>query len=220
MVAETSTQVAAKTAVKQVVEKTTRCWTYSELLAQGSERRVELYDGELVEMTAPKLIHQELLLELATLLRTWSKEHNTGKVYVAPHDLYISERKFFEPDISFVRRERFATERIEREDGACLVAPPDLIVEIISPSTARRDRVDKLNAYAEFGVAHYWIVDPEDKTVLAYVLTDGRYTVEAALCAEAIVDEQSGEASPPDEIFTPSLFGGLQISLKTLFALQ
>jgi Uma2 family endonuclease len=150
----------------------------------------------------------------------WSRglePHNAGEIYVAPHDLYIAERKFFEPDISFVRRERFASERIEREDGACLVAPPDLIVEIVSPSTARRDRVDKLNAYAAFGVAHYWILDPEDKTVLAYSLQNGSYTVEAALCAEAITDEQTGEVTPPAQIFAPSHFAALQISLKSLF---
>lgn len=83
-----------------------------------------------------------------------------AKVYVAPHDLYISGRQFFGPDISFVRRERFASERIECEDDACLVTPPDLIVVIVSPSAARRDRVDKLNAYAEFSVTHYWMRGP------------------------------------------------------------
>jgi Uma2 family endonuclease len=218
MVAETSTHKAVET-TQDVAQKTARGWTYSELLARGDERRVELYDGVLVEMTAPKLIHQKVLRYLVIALESWAEPRNAGEIYIAPHDLYISERKFFEPDISFVRRERFASERIEREDGACLVAPPDLIVEIVSPSTARRDRVDKLNAYAEFGVAHYWILDPEEKTVLAYSLENGHYRVEAALCVEAIVDERTGEVTPPAESFAPSLFAGLQISLKPLFAL-
>ena len=194
-----------------------REWTYSDLLALNDEKRYELHDGELIEMTAPKLKHQKLLRRLMAALEPFVAASDLGEIYLAPHDLYISETTFFEPDLSFVRRERFANESIEREDDACLIAPPDLIVEIISPSTASKDRVQKLNAYARFGVRHYWILDPTEKTLLAHVLQDGRYAIVAALCAETLEDEDTGFVRPPDQMFAPSLFPGLQISLTQLF---
>lgn len=181
--------------------------TYDELASREGERREELYDGELVEMTAPRLIHQEVLRRLLRILEAQIEAGNDGKIYIAPHDVYVSPTRFFQPDLSFVRRARFAAERIEREDGACLIAPPDLIVEIVSPSTARRDRVDKVNAYAAFGVRHYWIVAPEERTLHAFALLEGetpRYLLEAAL----------GD----DDTFAPSLFPNLKIDLAALFA--
>jgi Uma2 family endonuclease len=197
--------------------QTKRRWTYSELQALSDQRRVELYDGELVELTAPKLRHQEILRRLLFVMEGFVQEHNAGKIYIAPHDVYISETKFFEPDLSFVRKERFASERIEREDGACLIAPPDLIVEIISESTGRNDRVKKFNAYATFGVRHYWIIDPDEQTWHAYTLENGRYAAEAALTAQSVTDEQTGHTDPADEAFMPSLFPGLRIPLARIF---
>lgn len=193
-----------------VAESSTRSdlqWTYETLLQRdrldSSERREELWDGELFEMTSPRLLHQEILLALATLLRSWVRQHDLGKIYIAPHDMYVSSTRFFQPDLSFVSRERLATERIEREDGQCLVAPPDLCVEVVSPSTARRDRVDKVNAYAQFGVRHYWILDPDEKSLQAFVLDNNRYALEAALSDE--------------KTFAPSLFPDLQIALNQVF---
>jgi Uma2 family endonuclease len=178
--------------------RTPRRWTYSELQAQGDERRVELYDGELVEMTSPTLRHQHILAELYLILRLFTRDHDLGRVYISPHDVYISETRFFEPDLSFVSQERLQSERIEREDGACLVAPPDLIVEVISPSTGRNDRVKKFN-------------DPDEKTFQAFNLENGRYVAEAALTAV------SDEDGPADEFFAPTLFPGLHIPLAPLF---
>lgn len=193
-----------------VAESSTRSdlqWTYETLLQRdrldSSERREELWDGELFEITSPRLLHQEILLTLATLLRSWVRQHDLGKIYIAPHDMYVSSTRFFQPDLSFVSRERLATERIEREDGQCLVAPPDLCVEVVSPSTARRDRVDKVNAYAQFGVRHYWILDPDEKSLQAFVLDNNRYALEAALSDE--------------NTFAPSLFPDLQIALNQVF---
>lgn len=185
-----------------------RHWTYEALQqrddAEGSERREELWDGELLEMTSPRLIHQKILQRLYYILENHVREQNLGILYIAPHDLYVSATRFFQPDLSFVSRERLENERIEREDGQCLVAPPDLCVEVVSPSTARRDRVDKVNAYAQFGVRHYWILDPEEGSLQAFVLDNGRYALEAALSDE--------------NTFAPSLFPDLQIELSSIFA--
>lgn len=188
-----------------VAEKTVvRRWTYSELLALNDERRVELYDGNLREMPSPTLSHQQYIGQLIMTLQPWVQQHQMGRVYVSPVDLYISETKCYIPDLMFVRRERYATERIEREDGACVLAPPDLVVEILSPSSLRYDRILKSNIYAAFGVRHYWHIDPEAAALQAFVLDNGRYAIEASLM--------------DDDVFTPSLFPGLQIPLRELFA--
>jgi Uma2 family endonuclease len=81
--------------------------------------------------------------------------------------------------------------------------PPDLVVEILSPGSRRRDRVAKLNAYARRGVQHYWLVDPEARTLEALELEDGGYRLAVAV---------SGEAS-----FSPALFPGLDIPLAELW---
>lgn len=184
-------------------------WTYEDLrqrdLADDCERREELWDGELLEMTSPRLIHQKILQRLNFLLENHVRERDLGVLYIAPHDLFVSPTRFFQPDLSFVSQARFATETIERADGQCLIAPPDLCVEVVSPSSARRDRVDKVNAYAQFGVRHYWILDPDEKTLQAFVLENGRYVVEAAL-----TDENS---------FAPTLFPELQIVLAEVFTI-
>lgn len=178
-------------------------WTYSELLALDDERRIELYDGEIFEMGSPTLWHQGLILRLAMLLELWARENNAGKVYLSPVDLYISERQFLIPDLCFYTRERMENERIEREDGRCLVAPPDLVVEIISPSSVLNDRSRKTKIYADFGVRNYWIIEPELKTIDAFALENNRYWL-----AGSFTEEDTLESA---------LFPGLQISLAALF---
>jgi Uma2 family endonuclease len=184
-----------------------RRWTYDELRAlndgRSDERRVELYDGEIEEMTSPTVLHQKLIRLLLRILEPWIDAHG-GEVYLSPVDLYLSATRFVVPDLMFVSPARLQTERIEREDGACLVGPPDLVVEVLSPSTARNDRVRKFNEYAAFGVLCYWIIDPEEQTLLAYSLQENHYLVEAALTT--------------GDTFEPSLFPGLRISLDALFA--
>lgn len=191
-------------AEKTAVNAQERQWTYSDLEGWEDGRRREIYDGELVEMSSPTLKHQQIILRLVLILARWVEEHQIGKVYLSPVDLYVSEKKCYIPDLMFVRQERFANERIEREDGACVVAPPDLVIEILSPSTARNDRFRKFNIYTEFGVTHYWIIDAEAQGLQAFVLADGRYVAAAMVTAE--------------DIFEPALFLGLTIPLAQLFA--
>jgi Uma2 family endonuclease len=84
--------------------------------------------------------------------------------------VHLSEHDVLEPDIVVVLREH--RERI-RDDGIC--GPPDLVVEVISPGSARTDRVRKAAAYAAFGVPEYWLVDPREQTILVQELRSGRY---------------------------------------------
>lgn len=95
-------------------------------------------------------------------------------------------------------------ERIVHDDERRLVAPPDVVVEVISPSTARADRVLEMEAYAEFGVAHYWLLDPTLQSFEAFVLDNGRYALERVLA-------ETGEMSFAD-------FADLKFDLIQIFA--
>ncbi|HVF10901.1 MAG TPA: Uma2 family endonuclease [Abditibacteriaceae bacterium] len=195
--------MVVETTVSKTPAATARSWTYSELIALNNEQRYELYDGELVIMGSPNLRHQEIIARLLMILHSFTREHDYGTVYLSPVDLYIAEDRVLIPDLMFVRRERFAQERIEREDGQCIVAPPDLVVEILSPSTGRNDRIRKPAFYAAFGVGHYWIIDPLQNQLQGLALANGRYFLEAMLDSE--------------DIFEPSLFPGLRIPLAQVF---
>ena len=193
--------VAESTTPKATISREN--WTYAELLALNDEQRYELYDGELVVMGSPNLRHQKIIARLLMILQAFAREHDYGTVYLSPVDLYLAEDRVLIPDLMFVRRERFDQERIEREDGQCLVAPPDLVVEILSPSTGRNDRMRKPALYPAFGVGHYWILDPAQNQLQAFALDNGRYFLEAMLDSE--------------DVFEPSLFPGLRILLSQLF---
>lgn len=192
--------MVAETTASSVQEKQ---WTYSDLEGWEDGRRREIYDGELAEMGSPTLKHQLIIRRLLFILELWLQGRNEDHIYLSPVDLYVSETKCYIPDLMFVRHERFANERIERENGACVVAPPDLVVEILSPSTARNDRFRKFNIYADFGVSHYWIIEAEAEGLQAFTLENGRYVLTASLAAE--------------DTFEPALFPDLKIPLAQLF---
>jgi len=189
--------------VAESVAQTKKQWTYTELVALDNEVRYELYDGELVEMASPIALHQVILFRLAFLIENWIRANGGGRLYMSPLDLYISETRCFVPDLTYYCQERFQNEKHLRDGGRCLITAPDLIIEVLSPSTERNDRVRKFNAYADFGVRHYWLIDPEGKTFLALMLTDEGYLAEASLSDE--------------HIFEPTLFPGVVIDLAELF---
>lgn len=145
-------------------------WTWAEfarLPSEGSGRN-EVIAGELVVTPAPSLRHQRIVLDLATVLNAFVREHRLGDVYPGPVDVLFAEGDYVEPDIVFVgaaHREYLTDRGIE--------GPPDLIVEILSPSTAARDRGTKLDRYRHFAVPEYWVVDPDARTVEVWRLADG-----------------------------------------------
>jgi Uma2 family endonuclease len=137
-------------------------------------------------------------LRLATLLDAHVRARGLGKVYIAPFDVILDRTTVVVPDLVFVARGRLEIVADRGVEGA-----PDLIIEILSPGTTRRDRVAKLNAYTRHGVSHYWLVDPADKTLEALELGEGAYHVVAAVAG--------------DEDFRPHLFPELTISLHDLW---
>ncbi len=178
-----------------------RDWTYEDLDSFADDVRRELDGNTFFEMPSPTLLHQTLILRLALFLSQMARQHG-GKAFLSPVDLVLSPRVVFIPDVCFYGREKMASGDVERDPKRLRVAP-DLIVEIISPSTASRDRVLKFRRYAEFGVGNYWLVDPQERTLQAFQLQSGAYAEEAVLTNA--------------DAFAPALFPGATWALSELF---
>ena len=152
-------------------------YTLADALAWDEQDRIELIDGYPVMMAPPTRVHQKIGGELFGQLRDYLKGKKC-EVYHAPFAVRPFERDgerpeavdtMVEPDISVV------CDPSKLDDTGCKGAP-DLVMEILSPSTTRHDKFIKFNLYQRAGVREYWIVDPADKTVQVFVLEDGRYT--------------------------------------------
>lgn len=158
-----------------------KIWTYDEVRAIDDDVLRELHDGEIYEVPSPTLNHQDLIGRLYLLLMSWARQHG-GKAYLSPVDLYVSQTECYIPDLVFYSATQMQSGEVERDSKRLRVAPT-LIVEILSPSTARNDRTTKTRAYANFGVAHYWILDPVAQTLEAYELSESRYALAGAIGA-------------------------------------
>jgi Uma2 family endonuclease len=142
------------------------------------EPRCELVYGSLVVTPAPSRRHQQAVLALAFRLREYALARG-HELLAAPADVALFEHTVLQPDILLVDRERRETTR-SFVDGA-----PDLVVEVLSPSTGRRDRMVKLALYAKAGVPEYWIVDPEEQTIELLSLAGDAYRVVVSEEADA-----------------------------------
>lgn len=140
-------------------------------LAQLPEdgRRYEIVGGDLAVSPSPSQKHQRCVWQLAAFFHR--VEHaGGGRGYVAPFDVMLDEYNVVEPDLLFIRADRLALVTEANVQG-----PPDLIVEVLSPSTRARDLGVKAHLYARFGVSEYWVVDPDAETLAAYSLTPFGY---------------------------------------------
>lgn len=131
----------------------------------------QLVDGELITTPAPTPYHQEVVLTLATRLRSFVETQEAGVVYVAPLDVYLAKTEAYQPDLLFISNDRRG---IISDDG--IEGAPDLVAEVLSPSTAYHDLTKKKRVYEEAGVREYWVVDPEDRTVTVYENAEHGFT--------------------------------------------
>jgi Uma2 family endonuclease len=126
-------------------------------------RRHELIDGEHVVNPAPSLRHQRVVLRVATLLDAFVRRHELGMVLVGPCDVVLSSHDVVEPDLLFV-----GGDHLGRLTEANVQGPPDLAVEVLSPTGHRHDELRKRDLYERGGVTEYWIVDPEAEDVKVF----------------------------------------------------
>ena len=167
--------------------------TYEDILLfpEGDGLRHEIIDGEHFVNASPTPRHQRISGELYSQLRSQVMDSRRGEVFYAPLDVVFSQHDVVEPDLVVVLKH---AARIVGE--ACIEGAPDLVVEILSPSTSRLDRKLKPKLYEAAGVPEYWIVDPDARVVHQHVAERGRYRfvgshgdrVEAGTIAGVTVD--------------------------------
>ena len=136
-------------------------FTYEDYLTTPEDTRYELLDGDLIMVPAPNLKHQEIQFRLSQELGRFILDHELGKLFYAPCDVVLSDTDIVQPDLLFVSRER---EHL-LSDGEKVRGAPDLAIEILSPSSADKDRGIKRDLYGRHGVTEYWLVDPIAETV-------------------------------------------------------
>ena len=147
-------------------------FTYEDYLNTPEDKRYELLDGELVTIPVPGERHQSISILLGWKLIQFASENSLGKVYHAPFDVVLSDVDVVQPDLLFVSNERGHIITYANIQGA-----PDLVVEILSTSTAERDRTFKRTLYAKYGVNEYWIVDTTAKDITVLLLGERGYEV-------------------------------------------
>lgn len=145
----------------------------------------ELIEGSIVKKSAPSPAHQNASVNLVVALSAFVRQHQSGKIFAAPLDVFFDEFNALEPDIIFIAKDRLS---IITENG--IEGVPDLVVEILSPSTAKNDRGDKMKVYRRTGVREYWIVDPRSLTLEVYVLRDGEFELDAFAAESGMVESQ------------------------------
>jgi len=138
-------------------------------LPESETKRYELIEGELIMIPSPNFKHQSVSGNLAFILRGFVQKRNLGIIIYAPFDVHLGDN-VVQPDILFVSKERSYVITEEEIKGA-----PDLVIEILSPATAERDRTYKKVLYARYGVSEYWIVDPGKKTIEVLTLKKEGY---------------------------------------------
>jgi Uma2 family endonuclease len=161
-------------------------------------RRFEIIDGELIDVTpSPSPLHQRVAKRLQRQLEAYFEAGGLGEVFDAPVDLVLTPHDVFIPDIVVVTDKESVTHR-------AIEARPALVVEVLSPSTARFDRVKKANRYAALGIPNYWILDPVARRLDCFHLAEGVYQLAA-----------SGEES--QQVDAPNV-PGLRIDLAAIWA--
>jgi Uma2 family endonuclease len=172
--------------------------TYSDYLQTPEGGKFQLIAGEILEMTSPSLYHQEILLNIISEFRHFLNKNKIGKVFVAPLDVYFSDTEVYQPDILLLLNESFSKMKENKIEGA-----PDLVVEVLSPSTAYYDLKHKKSIYEKQGVREYWIVDPMEKSVEIFENISGKFN-------------SLGEFSKSDSIKS-KLISGLEVGLESIF---
>ena len=173
-------------------------FTHADLLVMPNDgKRREIVDGDLYVTPSPRFNHQAIAAKVYLAIGRYLEQHPVGEAYFAPLDVIFGEHDVVEPDIIFVLKEH----REILQDW--VRGAPDLVVEILSPTTSSIDRGPKLKAYARYGVAECWIVDPEQRCIEVYQPSHEGYRLV--------------RTSRQEETLTSALLPGLSLTVASLF---
>ena len=165
-------------------------------------KRHELIDGEHYVTLSPNTRHQRLVGSLYWLIRSYLETHQIGEVFLAPFDVVFSNFDIVEPDLLSLSKTRAAEVLTEKH----VKGTPELVVEIGSPGTRKRDETIKRRLYERSGVAEYWVVYPDLDRVKVYRLSGDRFDRAIELKSES------------GDLLTTPLLPGLEIPLARIFA--
>ncbi len=183
--------------MKEMVKE--KVWTYEDYLKLEDDKRYEVIKGRLMEMPAPNFEHQRILNFINLKMYNFVLEKDLGEIVPSPFDIILSDNIVVQPDIVFISNENLKNIREGRLFGA-----PDLVVEIVSPGSFKRDRYEKFEIYEEFGIKEYWIVYPGEKVIEVWVLGEnGEYELYSFAEKEGKIKSKVLE--------------GLEIDLKEVF---
>jgi Uma2 family endonuclease len=163
-------------------------------------KRHEIIYGDHYVTPAPKTKHQKVSFNLTVAMGSFVKQRGLGLVLAAPSDVILSDENVVQPDLLFVSTKRASIVTEDNIRGA-----PDLVVEIISETTRKKDEVTKRKLYERFGVQEYWVVDPELETVKIFRRTQQGYDRAVELSKEA------------NDILTTDLLAGFDLPLTEIF---
>lgn len=159
----------------------------------------ELINGELVRKTAPSPRHQRISRRIEVILDKFINEHKLGEIFDAPIDLFLDDENGLQPDLLFMPT---ASAHLVTNDG--IMGPPALVIEIISPSSGYRDRVEKRAIYQRHGIQEYWLVDPQEELIEIMALENGRYQLASG-------------ASPSEGQLVSGVLPGLVLTVGEIF---
>jgi Uma2 family endonuclease len=175
------------TTVNAVLEKPKKDWTYEDYLALNDDTVFEIINGKAFMSPAPELFHQRWARKIFLAVERHVAARKLGEVFFAPVDVVLDEKNVVQPDLVFVSTANAGL--LERRG---IMGVPDLVVEIISPTSLRRDRYDKRELYARFGVKEFWLADVANRSIETLSLQKGGYqllscaTVEGKIRSEIL----------------------------------
>jgi len=142
-------------------------FTYEDYLHFSEDKRYEIIEGEVYMVPSPLTYHQRLALNLSMAVADFVRKNRLGEIFIPPLDVVLSDIDVVQPDILFISNGNAGIITEKNIQGA-----PDLVVEILSPSSDYKDKVLKRKLYAKYGVREYWLVYPDAKEIQVFTLKD------------------------------------------------
>lgn len=176
--------------------------TYEDfLLFPDDGQRHELIDGEHYVTPSPNTKHQAVAGNLYFLIRTWLEKQPVGRIFFAPFDVVFTHFDVVEPDLLYMSNARASAILTDKH----VAGVPELVIEIGSAATRRRDETIRRQLYERSGASEYWIVDPDAERLRVYRNESGTFAPPTELTAEA------------GDILTSSLLPGFEAALARIF---
>lgn len=160
----------------------------------------ELLNGVLMKKQAPTSRHQTAVTKILFAFETVVQTHDKGFAFTSPIDVFFDKYNNTQPDVLFITKERSFL--IDPTNG--IVGAPDIVVEVISPSSVKADKKDKKELYLQFGVKEFWLIDPVYQTLVLHILNNNQYDIKQELFSEGKIES--------------SILPELNLDLKQVFA--